>query len=127
MLRCNRKVYFKCPTASGRVAYGLCKLLQRNYLFTWLISEERRGELIAELKCLPGGRCRLLTGSSSLPAKAQQELKTDWRMQRMGIGNVVLNRRKNCSREAATPVSEEPAFRERDRSARQKLLGSADK
>lgn len=28
----------------------------------------------------------------------------------MGIGNMVLNGRKNCSREAAIPVSEEPAF-----------------
>lgn len=68
---------------------------------------ERRGELIAELKCLPGARCRLLTGSSTLLGKAQWEPETNWQMQRMG-----LNRRKNCSREADTPVSEEPAFRE---------------
>jgi len=31
-------------------------------------------------------------------------------MQRMGVENTVLNRNKNCSWEAATPVSEEPAF-----------------
>lgn len=39
----------------------------------------------------------------------------------MGTGNVVLNRRKNCSPETVTPVAEEPAFWEK-----QKQLGSAD-
>ena len=84
----------------------------RETIYLCGLSPQRRGELIAELKCLPGGRCRLLTGSSALLAKAQRELKTNWQTQRMGIGNMVLNRRKNCPREAATSVSEEPAFQE---------------
>lgn len=75
MLKYNKRVYFKCPMASGGVAYGLCQLLQRNYLCGL---SERRGELIAELKCLPRGRYQLPTGCLTLLAKAQQELKTDW-------------------------------------------------
>lgn len=83
----------------------------------WLLREDRRADCRAEVPSW--GKVTATNKFLSHPSK--EGLKTDWRTQRMEIGNVVLNRRRNSSQETATPASKEHG------SARQELLGSADK